>query len=70
MKPIRNIIPFLMIAAIFSAAWVLSPRQNQAGGRHSQNQQQASQKKDSNTNTPGGGSLFNESFFRINTTLR
>jgi len=68
-KPIHNIIPFLIIAAVSLIAWLLLP----GTGAFKKNCPAAEanmQGKDSNTQNAGGDNFFNEGFFRINTTLR
>lgn len=69
MKPLVNILPLVIIAAVFLLAWLIFPSPDTAENACPQNAQKSGADKDSNQNA-GGDNLFNEGFFRINTTLR
>jgi len=68
-KPLVNILPLVIIAAVFLLAWLILPSPDTVESTCPQSAQKNGSDKDSNQNA-GGDNLFNEGFFRINTTLR
>ena len=69
MKPLVNILPFVLIAVVFLLAWLILPSPGTVESACPQSAQKNGSEKDTNQNA-GGDNLFNEGFFRINTTLR
>jgi len=68
-KPLVNILPLVIIAPVFLLAWLILPSPDTAESTCPQSAQKNGADKNANQNA-GGDNLFNEGFFRINTTLR